>query len=61
MSNNYEQVSSRLAHFPPAFFAMVMGLTGLSLAWEKAALLLYFYHYCSHLRSESTQLPSRCH
>lgn len=42
MSNNSEHVSSRLAHFPPAFFAMVMGLTGLSLAWEKAAFLLGF-------------------
>ena len=30
-------VSSRLEHFPITFFAMVMGLTGLTLAWEKAA------------------------
>jgi tellurite resistance protein len=28
---------SKLAHFPAAFFAMVMGLTGLTLAWEKAS------------------------
>ncbi|NCC40435.1 MAG: C4-dicarboxylate ABC transporter [Gammaproteobacteria bacterium] len=28
--------SSRLAHFPVSFFAMVMGLAGLTLAWEKA-------------------------
>ncbi|MBK1700882.1 SLAC1 anion channel family protein [Thiococcus pfennigii] len=27
---------SRLAHFPVAFFAMVMGLTGLAIAWHKA-------------------------
>lgn len=28
---------SRLEYFPAAFFAMVMGLTGLTLAWQKAA------------------------
>lgn len=27
---------SRLAHFPISFFAMVMGLAGLCIAWEKA-------------------------
>lgn len=31
---------SKLEHFPIAFFAMVMGLTGLTLAWEKAAVIL---------------------
>jgi tellurite resistance protein len=30
----------RLRHFPVAFFAMVMGLTGLTLAWRKAETLL---------------------
>ncbi len=29
-------LSSRLQHFPIAWFAMIMGLTGLSLAWHKA-------------------------
>lgn len=29
--------NSKLAYFPISFFAMVMGLTGLTLAWEKAA------------------------
>lgn len=32
--------NSRLAHFPVAFFAMIMGLTGLTLAWEKASVVL---------------------
>ncbi len=27
---------SRLLHFPVAFFAMIMGLAGLSIAWQKA-------------------------
>ncbi len=30
------QSSSRLEHFPISFFAMIMGLAGLSIAWEKA-------------------------
>jgi tellurite resistance protein len=30
----------RLQHFPVAWFAMVMGLTGLSLAWHKAEAVL---------------------
>ena len=32
--------ASRLAHFPVAFFAMVMGLSGLTLVWQKAAEVL---------------------
>ncbi len=32
--------SGRLAHFPVAFFASVMGLSGLSLAWMKASHVL---------------------
>ncbi|MET0049835.1 MAG: hypothetical protein ABW095_02000, partial [Candidatus Thiodiazotropha sp.] len=28
--------NSRLPHFPISFFAMVMGLAGLCIAWEKA-------------------------
>jgi tellurite resistance protein len=31
---------SRLQHFPVAWFAMIMGLTGLSLAWHKAEAIL---------------------
>ncbi|WP_421863033.1 SLAC1 anion channel family protein [Motiliproteus sp.] len=31
---------ARLEHFPAAFFAMVMGLTGLTLAWQKAAQIV---------------------
>ena len=42
MSNNPQSTSSRLEHFPIAFFAMVMGLTGLTLAWEKAIRVLHF-------------------
>jgi len=29
-------VESRLRHFPVSFFAMIMGLTGLAIAWQKA-------------------------
>lgn len=32
--------SSRLQHFPVAFFAMIMGTAGLTLAWQKAAHVL---------------------
>ena len=31
---------NRLEHFPAAFFAMVMGLAGLTIGWEKAAAML---------------------
>jgi tellurite resistance protein len=41
MSNNSESAISRLEHFPISFFAMVMGLTGLTLAWEKAVWVLH--------------------
>ncbi len=36
------QVSRRLQHMPISFFAMVMGLSGLTLAWEKASELYSF-------------------
>ncbi|EIJ33814.1 SLAC1 anion channel family protein [Thiothrix nivea] len=36
MENTPEQPQGRLAHFPISFFAMVMGLSGLTIAWEKA-------------------------
>ena len=29
------QTASRLEHFPISFFAMIMGLSGLTIAWEK--------------------------
>jgi len=32
--------ASRVQHFPISFFAMVMGLAGLTLAWEKGAVVL---------------------
>lgn len=32
--------SSKLQHFPIAFFAMIMGTSGLTLAWQKAAVVL---------------------
>lgn len=35
-----EQNPSRIQHFPVAFFAMVMGLTGLAIAWHKAEKVL---------------------
>ncbi len=40
MENTPTQVQSRLAFFPISFFSMVMGLCGLTIAWEKAQLLL---------------------
>lgn len=36
MENVLTQPNSRLAFFPISFFAMVMGLSGLTIAWEKA-------------------------
>ncbi|MEZ5451567.1 MAG: SLAC1 anion channel family protein [Thiothrix sp.] len=36
MENTLAQPQSRLAFFPISFFAMVMGLSGLTIAWEKA-------------------------
>lgn len=33
---------SRLAHFPLAFFATVMGISGLSISWMKAAAIIGF-------------------
>jgi len=33
---------SRLQHFPVSFFAMVMGLAGLTIAWSKARAILAF-------------------
>jgi tellurite resistance protein len=35
------QPQTRLQHFPIAWFAMIMGLTGLSLAWHKAEGILH--------------------
>ncbi|EXJ14587.1 SLAC1 anion channel family protein [Imhoffiella purpurea] len=32
---------SRIQHFPISFFAMVMGLTGLTIGWEKAQHILH--------------------
>ncbi|WP_417223957.1 SLAC1 anion channel family protein [Amphritea sp.] len=38
MSNVLEQTAaSKLQHFPITFFAMIMGMTGLTLVWEKAS------------------------
>ena len=39
----------RLQHFPAPFFAVVMGLCGLTLAWEKAAHVLDTTLYVDHL------------
>ncbi len=36
------QTSNRLEHMPISFFAMVMGLAGLTLAWEKASEIYHF-------------------
>lgn len=36
MENTADHSQGRLAFFPISFFAMVMGLSGLTLAWEKA-------------------------
>lgn len=34
--------SNRLQHMPISFFAMVMGMTGLTIAWEKASEIFHF-------------------
>ena len=40
MSDLSKQSSaSKLAHFPITFFAMIMGMSGLTLVWEKASLV----------------------
>jgi tellurite resistance protein len=44
--------SSRLAYFPISFFSMVMGLTGLCIAWENAELT-----YGLPIRLESALIP----
>ena len=36
------QAQNRLQHMPISFFAMVMGLAGLTLAWEKASEIYHF-------------------
>ena len=35
------KLTARLEHFPISFFAMVMGLAGLTIAWEKAQATLH--------------------
>lgn len=40
MSTN-QGSTARLAHFPASFFAMVMGMAGLSIAWDKAQTALH--------------------
>ncbi len=40
---------AQLEHFPVAFFAMIMGTTGLTLAWQKAAHVLHMPLFISHL------------
>ena len=42
MENTTEQPLTKLKYFPAAFFSVVMGLTGLTLAWEKAAVVYGF-------------------
>lgn len=44
-----QAADSRLEHFPVAFFAMVMGTLGLTLAWQKAAYVLALPAIISHV------------
>jgi len=39
-AEHQESSQSRLAHLPVSFFSTVMGMTGLSIAWQKAHLAL---------------------
>jgi tellurite resistance protein len=39
-SRTQPREASRLRHFPISFFAVVMGLAGLAIAWQRAAVLL---------------------
>ena len=43
-----EPEQSRLEHFPVAFFAMTMGLSGLTLVWQKAAEVLGTSIFIAH-------------
>ncbi|BBB25327.1 SLAC1 anion channel family protein [Amphritea japonica] len=50
MSELSEQTSaSKLEHFPITFFAMIMGMTGLTLAWEKAVSVFSAPPIISHV------------
>lgn len=50
MSELSEQTSaSKLEHFPITFFAMIMGMTGLTLAWEKATSVFSAPPIISHI------------
>ena len=41
MNHTTEQASpSRLAHLPVSFFSTVMGMSGLTIAWQKAHVVL---------------------
>lgn len=40
MTATHDKPASRLPFFPISFFAMVMGMTGLTIAWEKAQSIL---------------------
>jgi tellurite resistance protein len=42
MQNSPEQNLPKLQFFPAAFFSVVMGLTGLTLAWDKASVVFGF-------------------
>jgi len=40
---------AKLEHFPVSFFAMIMGTTGLTLVWQKAATVLHMPAFISQL------------
>lgn len=48
-STSNKTADSRLEHFPVAFFSMVMGMLGLTLAWQKAAYILALPAITSHI------------
>ncbi|WP_372738457.1 SLAC1 anion channel family protein [Neptunomonas sp.] len=49
ISTSNKTADSRLQHFPVAFFAMVMGTLGLTLAWQKSSHVLALPPIVSHV------------
>jgi len=42
MQTENKQIENRLQYMPISFFAMVMGMVGLTIAWEKASVIYQF-------------------
>ena len=49
--------ASSLEHFPVTFFAMIMGMTGLTLAWKKGSRRAARADYCRSDIANHQRLP----